>query len=420
MPQIALTDRFCSSAKADGVRTDYFDIIVPGLALRVTDKGHRSWSFLFTSPRDSKRARATIGTYPATGLAAAREKANEARGLVEKGEDPRVTLAGQQSAGMTIADLVVNYLKKPNRKTGKPRKSVGEIERRLNKNILPVIGQMKLAELHRRDITRCLDPIKNRGSSIEAARCFGDLRSMLRWAVGRGDLDHNPIEGMEVPVDSQPRERTLSADEIFTLWHALPKALDWSPQCQWIVKLTLVTGQRVGEVSGILQAELDLRAALWKLPGSRTKNGHPHTVPLSDLALSIIREAGKAAGESAALFPCGSGSLPPAGVAGAILRGNRTTKARTLGRFGIASWAAHDLRRTAITRMAELGVAPIVLGHIANHLTTTHAGVTLRVYNQYDYAKEKRDALDLWAERLTAIIDGSNVARIIPIRASAS
>jgi hypothetical protein len=70
--------------------------------------------------------------------------------------------------------------------------------------------------------------------------------------------------------------------------------------------------------------------------------------------------------------------------------------------------------------MAELGVAPIVLGHIANHLTTTHAGVTLRVYNQYDYAKEKRDALDLWAERLTAIIDGSNVARIIPIRASAS
>src|SRR4051812_43594733 len=106
MPQVALTDRFCSSAKPDGVRTDYFDIIVPGLALRVTDKGHRSWSFLFTSPRDSKRARATIGTYPATSLAAAREKANEARGQVDSGQDPRVTLAGQRSAGMTITNLV--------------------------------------------------------------------------------------------------------------------------------------------------------------------------------------------------------------------------------------------------------------------------------------------------------------------------
>jgi integrase len=418
MPQVALTDRFCSSAKADGVRTDYFDLMVPGLALRVTDKGHRSWSFLFTSPRDSKRARATIGNYPATSLLAAREKANEARGLVDKGQDPRVTLAGQRSAGMTVADLITSYLEKPNRKTGRPRKSIGEIERRLNKNVLPLIGDMKLAELHRRDITRCLDPIKRRGSSIEAARCFQDLRSMLRWAVGRGDLDHNPIEGMEVPADSQPRERTLTDGEISTLWHALPKALDWSPQSQSVVRLCLVTGQRVGEVCGIVQGELDLKARLWKLPGSRTKNGHPHTVPLSDLAVSIIREAAKAAGDGPFLFPCGKGSLAPAAVAGAILRGNRTTKGRTLGRFGIVSWAAHDLRRTAITRMAELGVVPVVLGHIANHLTTTQAGVTLRVYNRYSYEREKREALDLWADRLAAIVDG-NVTRITPIRASA-
>jgi integrase len=415
MPQVALTDRFCSSAKADGLRTEYRDVLVPGLALRVTNTGHRSWSFVFTSPRDRNLARVTIGTYPATGLAAAREKANEARGLVEMGEDPRVTLAGQHSAGMTIADMVANYLKKPNRKTGKPRKSIGEIERRLNKNILPIIGQMKVAELHRRDVTRCLDPINNRGSSIEAARCFQDLRSMLRWGVGRGDLDHNPIEGMEVPIDSQPRERTLADDEIHTLWHALPEALEWSPHSQLIIKLCLATGQRVGEVSGIMKAELDLKAALWKLPGGRTKNGHAHTVPLSDLALSIIREASKAAGDAPVLFPCGKGSLAPAAVAGAILRGNRTTRGRALGRFGIASWAAHDLRRTAITRMAELGVVPVVLGHIANHLTTTQAGVTLRVYNQYDYAKEKREALDLWAERLTAIVDGS-AARVIAIR----
>jgi integrase len=210
----------------------------------------------------------------------------------------------------------------------------------------------------------------------------------------------------------------LSDDEICTLWHALPKALHWSPQTQWIIRLCLITGQRVGEVSGIAQAELDLNTRLWRLPASRTKNGHAHAVPLSDLALFIIRQAAEAAGDATVLFPSGNGSVAPATVAGTIWRVNKPTKGRTLGRFGIESWTAHDLRRTVISQMAILGVPPIVLGHVANHQSTTRGGITLRVYNQYDYGKEKREALDLWAERLAAIVDG-NVARITPIRASA-
>src|SRR5512132_3046875 len=107
MPRVMLTDRFCAGAKPlRGARTDYFDETVSGLALRVTAHGHRSWSYCFTSPRDGKWARATIGTYPATSLAAARSKALEAKGHAEAGNDPRLVLAGQASAGMTIASLV--------------------------------------------------------------------------------------------------------------------------------------------------------------------------------------------------------------------------------------------------------------------------------------------------------------------------
>ena len=69
-------------------------------------------------------------------------------------------------------------------------------------------------------------------------------------------------------------------------------------------------------------------------------------------------------------------------------------------------WTAHDLRRSALTKMAELGVAPIVLGHIANHRTTTKAGITLGVYIQHAYEREKREALELWADRLQGIITG--------------
>ena len=88
MPTIALTDRFCSTAKALGVQTDYFDEQVAGLAFRVTNRGNRSWCFHYRSPRDGKRARATIGTYPATSLAMARGKALEARSHVDAGDDP--------------------------------------------------------------------------------------------------------------------------------------------------------------------------------------------------------------------------------------------------------------------------------------------------------------------------------------------
>ena len=75
-------------------------------------------------------------------------------------------------------------------------------------------------------------------------------------------------------------------------------------------------------------------------------------------------------------------------------------------RIGLPHWAVHDLRRTALTKMAELGVPPIVLGHIANHRTTTKAGITLGVYVQHAYEREKREALELWASRLQGIISG--------------
>jgi integrase len=214
---------------------------------------------------------------------------------------------------------------------------------------------------------------------------------------------------MNKPAEPTAGDRVLTDDEIKTLWNGLPDALAKSVQCQRILKLCLVTAQRVGEVAGMVPAELDLKAREWRLPANRTKNGHAHIVPLSDLAIQIIKEAMAGEGKGAPIFPCGGGSLSPVAVARTILRANDSK------RFGISPWSAHDLRRSALTGMARLGVAPIVLGHVANHRTTTRAGVTLSVYSQYQYDSEKRAALDLWADRLTAII-GGKTATITPLR----
>ena len=108
------------------------------------------------------------------------------------------------------------------------------------------------------------------------------------------------------------------------------------------------------------------------------------------------------------LFPddVGKGSLRADAVSKTI------TKAQE--RVGIEHWTAHDLRRTAVTGMAQLGVAPIVLGHVINHRSVTKAGVTLAVYAHYDYAKEKREALELWADRLAGIV--GSAAAVVPMR----
>jgi Arm domain-containing DNA-binding protein/integrase-like protein len=282
MPRLDLTDRFVATVKAKKV-SDFFDTKATGLNLRVSPTGTRAWSILFTVPGSQKRARLSLGTYPATSLARARTLAIEGRGKVEAGEDPRRSAEPEIDGAMTVGGLVEAYVA-----TKKGIKTCRELGRRLRADVVPVIGTVKLADLHRRDVHRVLDPILERGAPVAAAKAFGDLRAMLRWAVERGYLDHDPMLGMKVKK-AKPRERFLDEDEIAALWQAWPTALP--ADAALALKLALVTGQRIGEVTGITLDEIDLAKGAWNLPASRTKNGSAHTVPLSDMALDLIAEA---------------------------------------------------------------------------------------------------------------------------------
>jgi integrase len=345
-------------------QTDYFDAAVTGLALRVTSKGIKAWTFLHGTPR----RRITLGRYPSLSLASARALAIE-------------TKEGRASG--TIAALAEVYLRSVS-----GLRSASQIERRLRRDVLPIIGHIPLRELHRRDVTRVID---GKSGPIAARKAFEDVRAMVRWAVARGDLDHNPIDGLRGPPISKVRTRVLTDQEIRVLWSRLDQV---SLATAKVVKLCLVTGQRVGEVAGLRQGEIDLDRRVWNIPASRTKNGHPHQVPLSAMALEL------------ALSICGPTGISRKHVSDTICDHQ--------DQFGLERWTAHDLRRTALTKMAELGVAPIVLGHIANHRTTTKAGITLGVYVHHQYEREKREALELWADRLLGIISGG--ADVVALR----
>ncbi|MFZ1988147.1 MAG: site-specific integrase, partial [Alphaproteobacteria bacterium] len=302
-------------------------------------------------------------------------------------------------------------------------RSAARAERRLNRNVIPIIGNIRLADLHPRDINAVIDPILKRKRPREANMTFEALRAMLRWAVKRGDLDHSPIDRMAKPApEGAPRERVLSDNEIRLMWNALAAALR-SKAAQRIVKLCLITGQRVGEIAGMRIDELDFNRAVWSLPGDRVKNGTAHTVPLSEMAIGIINEAIEAAGKKPEfVFPSIDArgnvqALYAHAITTAIRRAHMPTKQKPAGRLNMAPFTAHDLRRTALTRLAALGVQPIVIGAIANHLSVTKASVTFMHYVQHSYQAEARAALDLWAERLDAIITGPTATVVSLARA---
>jgi integrase len=408
-----LTDRFVAGAKVTNgaVQSDYFEPKPKwrGLAIRVSKTGLKTWCFFFSW--NGKRVRMSLGNYPAVSVAEAHTRAIEARSYLQASlpADPRVAMKSKNDNAVTVAALAEAYLTM----RARPKlRSAKKIELTLRRHVLPVIGNVPLADLHKRDVNRVIDPIVGRGKKVAAARAFQIMRAMFSWAVGRGDLDRNPMEKMPRPDDYNPRERTLSGAEIKVFWEEIAGACEIKSVAR-ILKLCLVTAQRVGEVAGMTQAELDLDAGTWKIPEARSKNKHAHEVPLSPLAVTLIREALSDAGDSDFVFP---------GQRGARIGMNTVwgTVIKARAKLGLPHWSSHDLRRTAANSMQEFGVLDGIIGHVLNHRSVTRATVTQKHYTPRIPHREMRQALELWADRLTGIIKGQPVADVVALQSKAS
>jgi integrase len=287
--------------------------------------------------------------------------------------------------------------------------------------ILPAIGDVKAADITRRDLSKMLNTAKSATDSREGHsprrlthrpnRVFELTRAVIRWAVEQGILTADPTLGMKRPVKREaPRERELSPAEIATFWNGLD-TLAITAGLRLAMKLSLVTAQRIGEVVGIAKAELALDgpAPVWVLPRERAKNDESTRVPLSPLGVNLIREAWALSGDSPWLFPSRTRDGPIDGHAAA------TAMCRGRDKLGIRNFRVHDLRRTAATRKAEMGTNPHTISLILNHVSASRGTITGKVYVQYSFDREKREALDAWGARFERIIAGTDSANVVPI-----
>jgi integrase len=407
-----LTDRFVQSARPrDGKRTDFFDKKVRGLMLRVTPNGVKTWSLRYSRKSDSKRIRMTIGEYPAFSLSDARDEALKIMADVARRKDPaKDRKRGDRSKPRTFGELAARYIS--DRVASK--RSGFKDEQMLKKDILPDLEGEPPEEIKRVDVTMILDRIVKRGAPIQANRTFEVIRQVFGYAVEKGFLDASPIDRMKAPAKSRSRDRKLEADEIRIFWRRLVSKAKMSWETRMILRLCLVTGQRVDEVAGARRSELDFEKTEWHLPAERVKNASAHIVPLSPLALLLFKKA---------LARCGHGDLVFANrTTGSHVTAHAVATAMRRSRevFGFKREATpHDLRRTLASGLGELGFPRLIQDKLLNHVSADR-GTIAGIYDRYEYLREKRQALEAWAAHLMELVTGrKDAGNVVPIRRSA-
>lgn len=431
MARVNLTDRAVAAAKAEpGQRLELWDERTPGLCLRVTDRGVKTWIVRYRV--GDRQPRLTLGTVPAFGLKHARDRAVEILREVARGADPaterRQARAAPKATIRTFNDLADRYEEvcasgewKPR---GKSKKTSVLVEETgiLRRNVRPVLGGLPFGGITRSEVKALLRKMHARGVNAQTNRTQAVIRQVYAFAISEELAVTNPATGFAPLAEEKPRVRIYKDDEIKTLWQGLsaPAGLkDEDGQPVHIsegvciaLKLAMLLGQRRNEIIGMEVAELDLGARTWLIPAGRMKGSRPHMVPLPDAAVALIERAMDVANisrdtPSAYVFPTSwtdERAVQPDSMTRALAKVNAA--------LGIKGATLHDLRRTVSTNLTSerCAVSPFIRSKILGHIDAGGGAlISSTVYDSNTYLAEKRRALDLWADLLLRIV-GEKVA----------
>ena len=405
MPTRKLTDLFVERAKppARG-RVEYFDAAFPGLALRITENGGKSWCAFYRFK--GRLRRFTIGRYPAIKPAQARREAAAALEQVRVGVDPaeekRACREMRTPETDTFGAVANDYLELHHRRNSR-QSTFLEAKRDIERNVLPKWCSRPIASITRRDALDLIDGIIARGAEVQANRTLARLRALFNWAIEKDRVTASPVARMKLPTQEQARDRVLSDDELRWLWQACDE-IGWpfGP----FAKLLLLTAQRRDEVAGMEWPEIDLVKRVWTIPRHKAKNDRIHEVQLSEAAIEVLRSLPHV---SDSLVFTTTGETAISGFSKskrrldtAMLKAKRVELGTRKGDT-IPGWTLHDLRRTAATGMAKLKIPPHVTDKVLNHVSGTIRGVAA-IYNRFEYLDERRDALAAWGRYVDNLV----------------
>lgn len=411
-----LTSAQVANLKPDASRTiELVDGMVPGLWLRVTPAGTKTWSLSIRAAGVRRRFDVGVGL----GLAEARRKAQELKQQVRAGADPTAERravrdrAKAAAAGLdTFGAVVAAYYETG---PGAGLRSKPDQVKRIRSVFKAHLDRPAL-EINSVALQLTLDKHPAKTSAARAAAYLGPV---LAWALKRAfvkgafDLEKPDAGGEE--GDDSAGQRVLTPDELRNI---LPCLNDAHGRC---CKFLLLTAARLNEAVAATWAEIDLVAETWTIAGGRRKDTRskarrkqapsiPHVVPLSRQAVALLREVRMAEAERRRL----AGVKSDIGDDDPVFVGERGGKVQNWDRWlksnakstSVSGWSAHSLRRTAATMAADLGTEPHVISTLLGHKNI--GGQLTATYSKSRYRREHAHALQRLADKIDLVAAGAD------------
>lgn len=375
-----------------------YDDELKGFGVRVYPSGIKSFVVSVYPKHSARRRIVVLGRVGVLTVKQARAEAIQhlaaaAHGIDLVGEKEVARQA--EEARVSLAEAATDYLDRVSMPGQKA--SWKQDQQILRKDVLPVLGKVPLEEITRAHVSRVIDRVLARGARHQANRTLACVRVVLSHAVDRGWLEANPCFRMKQPCKEAPRRRFLSEEEILIFWQATADLREITGSG---FRLMLLTGQRpIRETLGMRWEELELDDpddAWWHLPAERTKSARANLVPLSPLAVAELEAVRRRDLPGPYVFPSLFKSVDAPISDAAQPR-------RKLCRLCGFDFQLKDLRRTVASHLPRLGCSRFVVARILNHADSS---VTGRHYDLFEYAPDKKAALDAWGRHLQRLIAG--------------
>jgi integrase len=368
-----LTDKLLRGLKAPtSGQVDYWDELLPSFGVRIGTTGRKS--FIVGARIKGRYTRFTLKpAFPHLSLAEARLRAKQIFADAQAGIGPEVRKKRDERGtfGAVAADFMASH--------GVKLRTSKQIQRMIDVD-LTEWHDRQITEIKRADIKGLIRQ-KAQTAPIAANRLLALISKIFNWALKEDLIEASPAMMIDRPGKETERERSLSADEIKSIWGAFDR-YPWGP----LFKMLLITGQRCGEVGGMKWSEVTEDG--WRIPNERAKRGKGHLVPLSSLAREVLADIPQM-GEYVFRW---RNDKP--------LQGWSNAKERVDKIATIAHWRLHDLRRTFATHLRSLGIDRLIVSKLLNH---AEGGVT-KIYDRWAADPEKTAAMERWASRLREII----------------
>ncbi len=400
----AMVERISPPAKG---QVEYYDLNMPGFALRVSYSGTKSW--IVMARVHGKLTRLTLGEWPIIGLAEAHEAAQVAKIEAKTGGDPReskrqAALAAEDAASLTFGGMANQFIERYAKIRLRPR-TIEAYEAALRGERTKAWRDRPISSISRGDMIVLLDQLEAEDKHATARLMLAYLRKFFNWCAERDVISDLPTHRIRLNGSVKSRDRVLAINELHRVWNAAG-AVGGTGSA--LVQLLMLTGQRRFETSMMRWqdlSELDGDNPLWSIPGEMTKNHRPHTVPLASEAVKVILSLPRFEGSE--LVFTTTGATPFSGFS--KLKRQIDRQIAEDGGQPLPPWTMHDLRRSLVTGLNEQGIAaPHIIEAIVNHVSG-HRGGIAGVYNRATYMAERRRALETWAKGLTSTSSEADV-----------